>query len=217
MSAPETAAPKPVTICPECGAKIPKAGMSLCPYCASPLQKTAGQEGEDRNPIVERLLKMEEKEEFKAALEEAPPWTPEYAAGKERQGRGTLMLAAGVVLVALKFVVLSGGWSIVALVVGIALLLFGAAQLILGSGTCARLDKQPVLRRSAYLVRRRSDTSLELGNRVTYYYLIQFGDGSEGEFCYPGRGTAEEPYTNGMMGVAFTRGQELLYVTRVRA
>lgn len=206
-----------VTVCPECGAKIPKAGMSLCPYCASPLQKTAGKD-QDRSPIVKRLLKMEEKPEFAEAMQETPPWTPEYAQARNRQSQGKVFLVLGLVMIGLKFVFVAGGWGLMLLTLGgVAAAVYGLVLTVMGTGVCSKLDKLKTMKRSAYLLQRRSETALDLKAKVTYYYTIQFGDGSEGEFSYAGRGVSEELYTNGMTGVAFTRGQELLHMARVRA
>lgn len=204
-----------VTICPNCEARIPKKGMSLCPYCAFPLGKKSDASDEDRSPIVKRLLGMEEKPEFAEAKSEQPPWTPEYAKAVNRQMHGRVLLVIGLVVAALEFVV--GGGSPVSFltVVGALLALFGLYWMFQAAGTRKRLDSQTVLARSAFIVQRRSETQLK--GKVNYYYLIQFGDGSEGEFVYEGRGSSDDPYTNGMTGVAFTRGPELLYVARVRA
>ena len=84
------------------------------------------------------------------------------------------------------------------------------------NGTEYGADSIKVLKRSAYLVRRRSETHDNIRGDVVYYFLIQFCDGSEGEFRFPGRGVSEELYSNGMTGVAFTRGDELLHMERVR-
>jgi hypothetical protein len=204
-----------VTVCPSCGAKIPKAGMSLCPYCASPLQ-TDSDKDLDRNPIVERLRKMEEKPEFQEALCETPPWTPEYAKARDRQSQGTVLIVLGGLLLGTRFLAGAGGWGTLTLYLGIALALLGASMLVRGTSVRRRLDAQKILQRSAYLVRRRSETALGFGGQVVYFFLIQFGDGSEGEFRYPGRGVSEELYSNGMAGVAFTRGDELLHIARMR-
>lgn len=203
----------PVTVCPSCGAKIPKAGMSLCPYCASPL---AAKKEEDRNPIVERLRKMEEKPEFAEAMGLTVPWTPEYAKARDRQTQGSVLVVVGALLIGVKFLLGAGAWGIVALVLGVLLALLGLVTALRGASRCKRLDSLSVLKRSAYLVRRRSETAVDFGGTVVYQFLIQFGDGSEGEFRFPGRGVSEELYSNGMTGVAFTRGDELLHMERVR-
>lgn len=205
-------APAAVTVCPECGAKIPKAGMSLCPYCASPLQATKADD--DRNPIVERLKKMEDKPEFGEAQQTTTPWTPEYAQARNRQGQGTVLAIVGVLLAGLEVVLGFGGAQLY--VLGGLLAVGGVLMAVIGTSKRGKLDAMKVLKRSAYLVRRRSETGLEKGGDVVYHFLIQFGDGSEGEFRYPGRGVNEELYSNGMTGVAFTRGDELLHIERVR-
>lgn len=203
-----------VTICPNCEARIPKKGMSLCPYCAYPLGKKSDASDEDRSPIVKRLLGMEEKPEFAEAKNQQPPWTPEYTKAANRQMHGRVLLVAGLVIAALEFVV-GGGSALSALtIIGGLVAVFGLYVILQATATRKRLDGQTVLARSAYIVQRRSETQLK--GEVNYYYLIQFGDGSEGEFCYAGRGSSDDPYTNGMTGVAFTRGTELLYVARVR-
>jgi hypothetical protein len=204
----------PVTICPNCEARIPKQGMSLCPYCAFPLGKASDASGEDRSPIVKRLQAMEEKPEFEAALAEVSPWTPEYTQAANRQMHARVLLALGVVVIALASV-LGGGdllspWT----VLGGALFVVGLVWLLRATALRKRLASTKVLARSAYIVRRRSESDMK--GPVTYFYELQFGDGSEGEFAYPGRGASEDPYTNGMTGVAFTRGTELLHMERVR-
>jgi hypothetical protein len=204
----------PVTICPNCEAHIPKQGMSLCPYCAFPLGKASDASGEDRSPIVKRLLTMEEKPEFEAARAEVPPWTPEYTQAANRQMHGKVLLVLGALVFALEWVLGAGSpispWT----VLGAALAVVGATWLLRATSVRKRLDSMKVLARSAFIVSRRSETDLR--GPVTYYYELQFGDGSEGEFAYPGRGASEDPYTNGMTGVAFTRGTELLHIARVR-
>lgn len=203
----------PVTSCPECGAKIPKAGMSLCPYCASPLQSTPGAD-QDRSPIVKRLLKMEEKPEFAAALKVTPPWSPEYERARNKQTQGTVLVVLGMIVTVLEFVLGSGQVTGFLFLGGVVVSALGFMLMIGGASTRSKLDGKKVLKRSASIVVRRSETSLD--NVVIYFYLLQFGDGSEGEFFYPGRGVTSDPYSNGMTGVAFTRGEELLFIERVR-
>ena len=205
-----------VTVCPECGAKIPKAGMSLCPYCASPLRKSPGKD-QDRTPIVERLQKLEEKPEFAAAMEETPPWSPEYARARNHQSQGTVLLVIGLFMAALKFVLAEGGLATGFLIGGATLAVIGLVTAALGLSKRHRLDKLEIIKRSAFLIQRRSTTSIGRTGSVIYYFTIQFGDGHEDEFEYYGRGVNEELYTNGTTGVAFTRGHALLYIARVRA
>ncbi|MFT7667756.1 MAG: hypothetical protein ACI8X5_000440 [Planctomycetota bacterium] len=205
-----------ITVCPECGASIPKAGMSLCPYCASPLKKDPGKD-QDRNPIVERLLKMEDKDEFNEALCETPPWTPEYGVASNRRAQGTALMIAGALMVLPKFIFAASATITILLSLGILIALLGLWMAFSARAILSRLDGVKIVKRSAFIIQRRSETGLKSGGSVTYHYTIQFGDGSEGEFSYVGRGVSEEPYTNGMTGVANTRGQELLHMVRVRS
>jgi len=204
----------PVTICPNCEARIPKQGMSLCPYCAYPLGKASDASGEDRSPIVKRLLAMEEKPEFETARAEAPPWSPEYTAAANRQMHGKVLLVLGLLVTAADIAIGPRDLLTVWIFLGVALFLTGAYWLIQATSLRKRLDTTTMLARSAFIVTRRSESHMK--GEVTYFYELQFGDGSEGEFAYPGRGASEDPYTNGMTGVAFTRGTELLHMARVR-
>jgi hypothetical protein len=203
----------PITVCPECGAKIPKAGMSLCPYCASPLVSTPGVD-QDRNPILKKLKRIEEKPEFEESKSISPPWTPEYQDARNRQTQGTVLVVIGMVITGLEFVLGAGSPLGPFFIGGVIVSLLGLAQAIRGGMIRSRLDGLPVLKRSSYIVTRRSET--ELNGDVMYYFLLTFGDGSEGEFSFPGRGVSHDLYSNGMTGTAFTRGQELLFIERIR-
>ena len=202
--------------CPGCGARIPRAGMSICPYCVTPLQSSSPRDA-DRNPILERLARMEEKPEFAEALAQDAPWSPEYARARNRRSQGTILGLLGLVLLTLP-ALSSGGWSFGFLaVVGGAVALVGLVLLARGFNVARALEARPVLKRSAFVIERRSESELRGGSaQVTYFFDIQFGDGSEGEFFYPGRGVSEELYANGLTGLAYTRGQELLAIKRIR-
>ena len=204
------------TICPGCGAKIPRAGMSICPYCVTPLQSSSPRDA-DRDPILERLARMEAKAEFAEALAEAPPWSPVYARARNRQTQGTVLAVLGLVILALPALA-SGGWSFGFLaVLGGVIALVGLVLLGRGFATARALEARPVLQRSAFVIERRSESAVRgREGMVTYFFDIQFGDGSEGEFFYPGRGVSEELYANGLTGMAYTRGQELLAIKRIR-
>jgi hypothetical protein len=204
----------PVTICPECGASIPKAGMSLCPYCASPLVSTPGKD-QDRNPILKKLAKIEAKPEFEASKNITPPWTPQYQSARNQQSQGNILIIAGLVITGLEFLIGSGHAFGALFIGGVIISIFGLLQSIRGRSTRGSLDALPVQKRIAFVVTRRSETAL--GGEVVYFFLLTFGDGSEGEFSYPGRGSTHDLYSNGMTGLAFTRGQELLFIERLRA
>ena len=51
---------------------------------------------------------------------------------------------------------------------------------------------------------------------TTYVFDLEFEDGSEGDFSYPGRGAAHDPMTRGTTGVAYTRRDHLLAFKQIR-
>jgi hypothetical protein len=71
-----------------------------------------------------------------------------------------------------------------------------------------------MLRRPAMVGIRRSETDAVKGG-TTYYFTLRFDDGSEGEFLWPGQGTAYDPLSNGYTGVAYTRGPKLVDFRRL--
>ena len=190
--------------------------MSICPYCVTPLQSSSPRDA-DRDPILERLARMEEKPEFAEALAEDAPWSPEYARARNRRTQGTVLAVLGLVLLALP-ALFSGGWSFgFTAALGGIVALVGLVLVARDLATSRALEARSVLKRSACVIERRSESrSGGGGSELTYFFDIQFGDGSEGEFFYPGRGVAEELYANGLTGVAYTRGQELLSIKRIR-
>lgn len=203
-----------ITECPECGAKIPKAGMSICPYCVAPLKANPGK-SIDREPILKRLVTMPEKPDYEKAMGETPPWSPEYQRAKNRQMQGTLLIVIGFVLAGLVFALSDsplGFWS----VLGGVLALLGAWMALRGFLERSKLDKLEVVKRPAYVIERSSVTDFDGKGTVRYFFDIQFADGTDGIFFYTGRGVSEELYANGMTGVAWTRGRELLGINRVR-
>jgi hypothetical protein len=74
-------------------------------------------------------------------------------------------------------------------------------------------DAQLLLRRPAHVVVRRSEMSPK--GETSYWFMLRFDDGSEGEFRRPGLGTAYEPMANGYSGIAYTRGVELVDFRRL--
>jgi hypothetical protein len=203
-----------ITECPECGAKIPKAGMSICPYCVAPLKASPGK-NIDRGPIIARLETMQEKDDYAEAASKLPPWSPEYQRGKNRQMQGSLMLIVGVVLVAAQSLLMASPLGALSYA-GAALLLFGLWMALRGRLACGKLDKLEVVTHPAYVIERSSITDFDGKGTVRYFFDLQFADGSDGIYFYTGRGVSEELYANSMTGVAFTRGRELLGINRVR-
>ncbi|MCB9913900.1 MAG: hypothetical protein H6828_01980 [Planctomycetes bacterium] len=203
-----------ITTCPECGAKIPKAGMSICPYCVAPLKASPGK-SIDREPLVQRLVTMPEKPDYAAACATAPPWSPEYQRAKNRQMQGSLLVVVGLVFVALQYLLSDAGWGFWTGLGGV-LLLVGLWMALRGMLERSKLDRLELQKRPVYVIERSSVTDFDGKGTVRYFFDLQFADGTDGIYFYTGRGVSEELYANGMTGVAWTRGRELLGINRVR-
>jgi hypothetical protein len=203
----------PGPACPTCGARITRPELSLCAYCGSPLAlgvKPRASEDE----TTRRLQRLRETPEFQAALglEPVPP---------EAGQRANRMRAVGWVLVAAW-----GLWLVVQLARGELLegwvLTFAAwaglligATLLMSARTLVRRERGPLFKRGALVVDRRSETSLGEG-RTTYFFTLRLDDGSEGVFRLPGRGGQYDLMAAGTVGIAYTRGAELIEFLRLR-
>lgn len=210
----------PQTSCPTCGVKITQTHLSLCAYCGSPLGIQSG----DRPPVdrttLRRLTKMREHDDFAQAQSWDPPETLDVQDALARRARSTAAIATGSLLVLL------GLWPLLATGGGSAIgwIGFGIGAVAAGWGTLGRIAvaravaearQAPLMRRCAIVADRRSQTDVATG-RTTYYFMLQFEDGSEAEFRYPGRGAAHDPLVAGNTGVAYTRRQELLAFRPIR-
>lgn len=201
--------------CPNCGAKLKRPDLSLCAYCATPLQ-LGGKDLSARDEIVLRLKRLREKPEFATlAL-----WTPVdlVVLARVRRLRSlaavcfALGLATGLVGWARHGATGELGWN-----VGTGVWFFAAIALLARSSVLLRVSAaRPLLRRPAIVVERRSETAMaRRGGPTVYYFSLRFDDGSEGEFRWPGQGTLYEPMANGMTGVAYTRGETLVEFRRL--
>lgn len=204
------------TICPGCGAKIPRRGLSMCPYCITPL---SGGTQTDTSPVAERLAHMEAKPGFAEALERTPEEGVEWQRGASQRIVGQLLCFVGIGFLALYAIFGGPEYDLVSfnLLTGCVLVIAGALRFLRGKSRMAAATTKPMLKRAALLHERRSVTEVQGGRGETvYHYDIEFGDGVRGEFRYPGRGASEEPWPNGATGVAYTRGDELIDFERVR-
>jgi hypothetical protein len=203
------------THCPNCGAKLKRPDLSLCAYCATPLQ-LGGKDLSARDETVLRLKRLRDKPEFVLLAQ----WTPvdPIVLARVRRLRTlsaiafALGLATGLVGWARQG---AGGELYWNLATGAAFL---AALALLARSTVVRklAAARPLLRRPAIVVERRSETAISASATSTiYFFTLRFDDGSEGEFRWPGQGTLYEPLTNGMTGVAYTRGEALIEFKRL--
>jgi hypothetical protein len=201
------------THCPNCGAKLHRPDLSLCAYCAMPLDIAGGATKVDDETIA-RLKRMREHAMFPAAM----AFTPRDPRVEKKASR---LLAWGSV--ALVLAVLAGAWwttmrlsgssgTVAGIVAGV-LLAVSIVLLVLPGSMRRASDARALLRRPAIVVVRRSEMSDK--GETSYWFTLRFDDGSEGEFRRPGLGTMYEPMANGYSGIAYTIGAELVDFRRL--
>ncbi len=206
-----TSAPK--THCPNCGAKLHRPDLSLCAYCAMPLDIAAGTPKVD-DETIQRLKRMRDHASFAHAMAFTPR-DPRV----ERKASKLLALGSVSLVIGLSFgiwwlvAVLRDGATIVPGAIAVAFLVTSSVLLILPAWMRRASDARPLLRRPAIVVVRRSEMS-DAGE-TSYWFTLRFDDGSEGEFRRPGLGTMYEPMANGYVGIAYTRGAELVDYRRL--
>ena len=212
---PETASPptsSALTHCPTCGAKRTRPDSTLCAYCATPFDLVGPKAEGEENPNLARLARMKDQPGYDEALAWKPLESFEYQTLEQRKKRSVQMLGLSVVIAVVAF--LTASW-----VFAIAALLFigGLGVYVQASGGQAKILKLPLLVRPAIVLDRRSETAMGWWiGRTVYYFEMEFADGSDGEFRWPGRGLDHPPLVNGQTGVAFTRGDVLLGFRAIR-
>jgi hypothetical protein len=209
------------THCPTCGARLARPDLSICAYCTTPL----GLEQERREPTetMQRLARMAQHERWGEAMAWTPPaeLEDEQATRFASRGLGLVGIGAGLLVLAVAWALLSGGLGRVAstpaALLGWVALLAGGAFWIAGRVLRARAMAAPLLARAARVASRRSETAL--GGpppRTVYFFQLEFADGSEGEFRFPGRSSSDELLVAGNTGVAYTRRDKLLAFKELR-
>ena len=214
MPATSTAAPPQNTPerCSNCKAKLPDTPVSLCPYCAMPiLEGQVGEGVESKNTA--RLQKVRASEHFDEAMAFVPPEGPEYQQAGQQVFQGKAALALAAVFSALA---LSGQGVLWWILAGVNIVL-AHVYWPRGARTRSKVTSAQLLKRPAVILSRRSDVELKgWVGETTYFFELEFEDGAIAEFRYPGRGSSHEPYTNNMAGVAYTRGDTLLFFRLIR-
>lgn len=203
--------------CPQCGAKLPDVPVSLCPYCATPLETKADREARTSVHSA-RIGRIREHKDHAEAL----TWTPPEGRGHQQGLRLAWWGQRGVVF----GIVLLGGAALRGLEhmasspltwTGVAAIGLGTWALIRGRQSAQSALRFPLLKRPALILDRRSETRIRgWSGDTTYFFKLEFEDGAQGEFAFPGLGPQEEPYATNLPGVAYTRGQELLHFRHVR-
>lgn len=210
----------PRTHCPTCGAKIARADLSICSYCLTPLALGGERKPRD-SATAQRLAKMRDHPEFKAAVAWDPPEGPEYRRAAGRQSFGLALLVAGALCAAYSAFVADGAelTRVLTRAPAISAGLFGLAGVglwIAGARAKARIVALPLLKRPALVTARRSETRIEDGGATIYSFMLEFDDGSEGEFRFRGLGASHDPLVAGNLGLAYTRRETLLAFRLIR-
>jgi hypothetical protein len=206
-----TTAP-PKTHCPNCGAKLHRPDLSLCAYCAMPLDIGATTKVDDETIL--RLKRMREHANFPAAM----AFTPRDPRVERKAARiltyGSVALVSCIVAGIIALVAWWSGWSfIVPSAIAAAFLVLAITLFVVPASMRRASDARPLLKRPALVVVRRSEMSMD--GQTNYYFTLRFDDGSEGEFQRPGLGTMCEPMANGYSGIAYSRGAELVDFRRL--
>lgn len=215
-----TAAPGQATQpgrCSNCNARLPDTPVSLCPYCAMPILSGATPAaGGAESPNAGRIARIRAHEDFADAEAWSPPEDVAHQEGARRAFHGKTALVAAAVLAVAGFLT-SSTFANAAFVLAALAAALGVWLIVTGAGMRKRALGFPLLRRPGLILDRRSET--EIGTwtgRTTYFFTIELEGGVVAEFAYPGRGSHEDPYVNGLPGVAYTRGQTLLHFRHVR-
>ena len=212
--------------CPQCGSKLPDIPVSLCPYCASPLE-TAADKRRLESVNASRIGRVLEHDSYEGALAWDPPEGQDwYEAARLVWWSGPAFLLSVSTLVGGLLRGSSGLGDGHSLSDGLPVFLFLVSVLSLIAGVMLRRKgkarqgaavARPLMKRAALIVDRRSETEISgWSGRTTYYFTVEFEDGGVGEFRFPGLGAQEDPYATNLPGVAYTRGTELLLFRHVR-
>ena len=212
-------APQRRTECPQCGSKLPDIPVSLCPYCASPLE-TAADRKRLESVNASRIQRVREHEQFAEAEAWSPPESITFHGGARRVWWSVPTALVGVLLLVAVIPPIGRGFDLGGIV---ALLLaagaFAASVHLLTSGRRMKSEAvaMPLLKRPGLIVDRRSETTIRGWSGTTdYFFKIEFEEGVVGEFRFPGLGAQEDPYATNLPGMAYTRGTELLHFRHIR-
>ncbi len=205
------------THCPTCGVKLPDIPVSLCAYCASPVDMGTKAHGGSESPNASRIAKISAHKTFEEVQTYVPPESPRYLEGMRKMWHGRNLALLGIVVAGLGFFLGTGGLRSPWFWLGLIGAGFGAWMWARGIDTRNRAVQEPLTARPGMIVDRRSETAIRHWNGETvYYFSIEFDGGAVGEYRFEGRGASEDPYPTGMTGIAFLRGPELLEFKQIR-
>jgi hypothetical protein len=211
----EATKPKQRTHCSVCGQKVVRQDMPYCIYCGNHFEMMEGGSAERKSTKnMLRLSKMPEHPEYADAIAATPPEDPETDGWRRKTKAGAISAALGVVLVG---AALTLGWSVLWTVLGVLFVAGGGWLAVAHAGLLKKRLALPMMARAAVVTDRRSETELRFNTGITtYFFTLEFDDGNEAEFRYPGRGAHTEPLSKGVTGVAYTRGDYLISFRQVR-
>ena len=212
----------PRTHCPTCGARLARPELSICAYCAAPID--LGEVVREPTETMRRLERMTEHEKYGPAQAWEPPPEIEDLRATALGSRGLLMVGFGVFFACLSLPwgllagkPLAASWATPPAALGVLLLVVGLVQWLVAARRIAAARTVPLLKRPALVTSRRSETAIRGGSYSTvYHFQLEFADGSAGEFRYPGRGINHDLLVGGNTGVAFTRGDLLVDFHQIR-
>ncbi|MCA9002690.1 MAG: hypothetical protein KDB61_12255 [Planctomycetes bacterium] len=205
------------THCPNCGVKLPDIPISLCAYCAMPVVVAGEKAADGVSPNAGRIAKIAQQPAFETLQNHHPQETPEYFLGGRLVWHGRNFILLGVVLGVLGLMLSSSKLLLPWSAFGVVSIVIGAVMMVRGAGVRGKATASPITKRPGMIIDRRSETELRGWNGDTrYYFTIEFEDGAVGEYGFAGRGATEDPYPNGMTGLAFLRGSNLLELQHIR-
>lgn len=203
--------------------KLPDREMSNCLYCNFPFEFVEEDDAKQRRSAVNqsRLQRVEEHPEFEGSVAAQPPRGAELNRAEEDCQRGFLTIVLGIgaggIAFGLAKWLLPEFIQITIVVLAVITIFRGMLVLMRGSGQRKKLKALPTMARAAVIVDRRSQTEMGFWDGdTTYVFEIEFKDGVIGEFRWPGLGTHTGPYSTGITGVAYTRGNTLIGFKQLR-
>ncbi len=216
MASMEAAQTQQRTNCSVCGSKIVRQDMPYCIYCGNNFAmmdgSATGKRKETRN--MTRLAKMPEHDDFEAALTRDRGEGPEFDRWRRGAKSGRTTLLFGIIITGLAVVM---NWPTAVIVLGGIAMALGLFQFLKNKGLQSERLKMPLMKRPCVVTDRRSETEMQFTTGITtYFFSLEFGDGNEAEFRFPGRGYHTEPLSKGITGIAHTRGTELVEFEQVR-
>ena len=205
------------THCPSCGVKLPDIPISLCAYCAMPVVIAGQKDTDGVSPNAGRIGKIAGHKNYEEVQGHHAQEIPEFFTGGRFAWHGRNFVILDLALVGLGFLTSSSTYLLPWSAFAIVSVLVGVGMIVKGMGMRTRSVADPIAKRSGMIVDRRSETEVCGWNGSTsYFFTIEFEDGAVGEYSYAGRGATEDPYPNGMTGIAFLRGTSLLEFKQIR-